>query len=114
MNYFGGDCRLFIENREIPSSIVDRSEFLFEITGESIILRGDNCCIFGFKIYKEVIYDRGKCSLCLSSEETLKLQPGDLNIEGGVIVNENPYGIPSVKFAKVTNIAPLIIKNNSI
>jgi hypothetical protein len=44
----------------------------------------------------------------------LKLQPGDLNIEGGVIVNGNPYGIQSVKFAKVTNIAPLIIKNNNI
>lgn len=114
LNYFGGDCRLFIENREIPSSIVDKSEFLFEFAGETIILRGDNCCIFGFKICKEFIYDRGKCSLCLSSEETLKLQPGDLNIEGGVIVNGNPYGIQSVKFAKVTNIAPLIIKNNNI
>ena len=52
--------------------------------------------------------------LCLSSEDTLKLHPGDLIVDGGVIVNGNPYGIPPVKFAKVTDITPLIIKNNTI
>jgi hypothetical protein len=52
--------------------------------------------------------------LCLSSEDTLKFHPGDLVIEGGVIVNGNVYGISPVNFAKVSNITPLIIKNNNI
>ena len=64
--------------------------------------------------YKEVIYERGKCMLCLTSEDTLKLHPGELTVDGGVIVNGNPYGISPVKFAKVTDIKPLFIKNNTI
>ena len=47
---------------------------------------------------------------CLSSEDTLKLHPGDLIVDGGVIVNGNPYGISPVKFATVTNITPLVMK----
>jgi hypothetical protein len=62
------------------------------------------------KISKEVIYERGKCMLCLSSDDTLKFHPGDLIVEGGVIVNGSPYGISPVNFAKVTNVTPLIIK----
>jgi hypothetical protein len=52
--------------------------------------------------------------LCLTSEDTLKLHPGELTVDGGVIVNGNPYGISPVKFAKVTDIKPLFIKNNTI
>jgi hypothetical protein len=77
-------------------------------------LIGNGSCIFGLKINKEVIYDRGKCMLCLTSEDTLKLHPGELTVDGGVIVNGNPYGISPVKFAKVTDIKPLFIKNNTI
>lgn len=114
LDNIGGDCRLFVDNNEYLSSVADKNEFIFEFVGETITLTGNNSCIFGFNIYKEVIYDKGKCSLCLSSNETLKLQPGDLTIDGGIIIDGNPYGITSVKFAKVTNITPLIIKNNII
>ena len=48
--------------------------------------------------------------LCLSSEDTLKLHPGELTVDGGAIVNGNPYGIPPVTFARVSDITPLIIK----
>ena len=77
-------------------------------------MTGKDSCIFGLKLYKEVIYDKGRCMFCLTSEDTLKLYPGDLTVEGGIIVNENLYGISPVKFARVTDIAPLIIKNNTI
>lgn len=111
LNGFGGDCRLFIDNYEIHSSVIDKNEFIFEFESGIITLTGDNSCIFGFTIYNEVIYDKGKCMLCFNSEDTLKFHPGDLMVEGGVIVNGNPYGISPVKFAKVTDIKPLIIKN---
>ena len=110
VNNNGGNCRLKIDDYEVLPSIVDKNEFIFEFEGGIITLMGDNSCIFGLKISKEVIYERGKCMLCLDSEDTLKMYPGDLTVEGGVIVNGNPYGISSVKFAKVTDVAPLIIK----
>ena len=106
----GGDCNLYIDNYKISSSIVDKNEFIFEFNGGILTLKGDNSCVFGFKIYKENIHDIGRCMLCLSSEDTLKLHPGDITVDGGVIVNGNPYGIQSVKFANVTNVTPLIIK----
>lgn len=110
LNNIGGYCRLFIDNREIISSVVDNNEFTFEFDGGLMKLIGNNSCVFGITIGKEVVYDKGKCMLCLSSEDTLKLHPGDLVVDGGVIVNGNPYGISTVKFATVTNITPLIIK----
>lgn len=110
LNCVGGDCELFIDNREITSSVVDKNEFVFEFEGEILTLKGKDSCIFSITIGKEVIYDKGKCMLCLSSDDTLKLYPGDLMVDGGVIVNGNPYGISPVKFAKVTNTTPLIIK----
>jgi hypothetical protein len=110
LNCVGGDCELFIDNREITSSVVDKNEFVFEFEGEILTLKGKDSCIFSIVIGKEVISDKGKCMLCLSSDDTLKLYPGDLMVDGGVIVNGNPYGISPVKFAKVTNITPLIIK----
>ena len=114
LNNVGGDCMLFIDNNEVPFSAVENNEFIFEFDGGIFTLTGKESCIFGLKINKEVIYERGKCMLCLTSEDTLKLHPGDLIVEGGVIVNGNPYGISSVKFAKVTDTKPLIIKNNII
>ena len=110
LNAVGGYCNLFVDNYEISPSVVDKNEFIFEFEGGIMTLVGDDACIFGLKINKEVIYERGKCMLCLDSESTLNFHPGDLTVEGGVIVNGNPYGISSVKFAKVTNVAPLIIK----
>jgi hypothetical protein len=114
LNNVGGDCMLFIDNHEVTSSAVESNEFIFEFDGGIFTLTGKDSCIFGLKINKEVIYERGKCMLCFSSEDTLKFHPGDLTVEGGVIVNGNPYGISPVKFAKVTDIKPLIIKNNTI
>lgn len=114
LNNKGGDCRLFVDNREITSSAVDSNEFIFEFVGGILTLTGKDSCVFGLKINKEVIYERGKCMLCFASDDTLKFHPGDLVVEGGVIVNGNPYGISPVNFAKVTDVAPLIIKNNTI
>lgn len=114
LNNIGEDCKVFVDNYEVSPSVVDKNEFLFEFEGGIITLRGNESCIFRLKIGKEVIYERGKCMLCLSSDDTLKLYPGELIVDGGVIVNGNPYGIPSVKFAKVTDITPLNIKNNTI
>lgn len=110
LNKVGGDCSLFIENNEILSSVVDENEFIFEFNGGKLTLTGNDSCVFGLNLSKEVIYDKGKCMLCLGSDDTLKFYPGDLTVDGGVIVNGNPYGISPVKIAKVTNIAPLIIK----
>ena len=110
LNNTGGDCRLFIDNYEVISSSIEKNEFIFEYTGGIMTITGNNSCIFGLRIYKENINQKGKCILCLNSDETLKLQPGDLVADGGVIVNGNPYGISQVKFAKVTNTTPLIIK----
>ena len=110
LNNVGGNCMLFIDNNEVPSSAVENNEFIFEFDGGIFTLTGEESYIFGLKINKEVIYERGKCMLCLTSEDTLKLHPGDLTVEGGVIVNGNPYGISSVKFAKVTDTKPLVIK----
>jgi hypothetical protein len=114
LNNVGGDCMLFIDNHVVPSSAVESNEFIFEFDSGILTLTGKNSCIFGLKINKEVIYERGKCMLCFSSENTLKFHPGDLTVEGGVIVNGNPYGLSPVNFAKVSNIKPLIIKNNTI
>lgn len=113
-NSIGGECRLFVDNYEILSSAIEKNEFVFGFDGGIITLVGNDTCIFGLKINKEVIYERGKCMFCLTSEDTLKLHPGDLTVDGGVIVNGNPYGISPVKFARVTDITPLIIKNNTI
>ena len=110
LNNIGEDCRVFVDNYEVSPSVVDKNEFVFEFEGGIITLRGNGSCIFRLKMGKEVIYDKGKCMLCLSSEDTLKLHPGDLIVDGGVIVNGNPYGIPPVKFATVNNITPLVIK----
>ena len=114
LNSIGGDCRFFIDNYEVLPSAIERNEFSFEFTGGIMTLVGNGSCIFGMKINKEVIYERGKCMFCLTSDDTLKLHPGDLTVDGGVIVNGNPYGISPVKFARVTDITPLIIKNNTI
>ena len=114
LNSMGGDCRLFIDNYEVPSSSIEKNEFIFEFDGGIMTLVGNGSCIFGIKVNKEVIYERGKCMLCLTSEDTLKLHPGELTVDGGVIVNGNPYGISPVKIATVTDITPLIIKNNTI
>jgi hypothetical protein len=114
INTTGGDCRLFIDGYEISSSYVEKNEFIFEFEGGIIRLMGDNACVFGFTINKEIISNKGKCMLCLSSEDTLKLHPGELIVEGGVSVNGNLYGISPVKFANVTNITPLVVNNNNI
>ena len=114
LNSMGGDCRLFIDNYEILPSAIEKNEFIFEFNGGTMTLVGNESCIFGIKVNKEVIYERGKCMLCLTSEDTLKLHPGELTVDGGVIVNGNPYGISPVKIARVTDITPLIIKNNTI
>lgn len=114
LNSIGADCRFLIDNYEVLPSVIERNEFLFEFNGGIMTLVGNGSCIFGMKIYKEVIYERGKCMFCLTSDDTLKLHPGDLTVDGGVIVNGNPYGISPVKFARVTDITPLIIKNNTI
>lgn len=105
----GGDCKLFINNYENLSSITEKNEFTFEFNKEIMTLTGNNSCIFGFSLYKEVIYDKGKCMLCLNSDDTLKLHTGHITVDGGVIVNDNPYGIPSVKIGSVTNITPLVV-----
>lgn len=105
----GGKCRVFAGNYEIFPSLTEKNEFLFEFNGEKITITGENSYIFGLNIKKEVIYNKGKCSLCLSSEDTLKLHTGDLFVEGGIVVNGNSYGISKLKFSKVTNITPLII-----
>jgi hypothetical protein len=110
LNSVGEDCILFIDNYEIFSSAVENNVFVFEFDGGMMTLMGNGSCIFGFNINKEVIYNKGKCMICLKSDETMKLHPGDIVAEGGVIVNGNPYGISPVKFATVTNVAPLIIK----
>jgi hypothetical protein len=110
LNNIGGDCSMFIDNTEVFSSVVDRNEFIFEFNGGMITLMGNNSCIFGLNLSKEVIYDKGKSMLCLSSEDTLKFYTGDLTVDGGIIVNGNPYGISPVKIAKVTNVTPLIMK----
>ena len=114
VNAIGGDCRLFVDGYEIPSSYVEKNEFIFEFEGGIIRLKGNDSCIFGFTISKETINNKGKCMLCLSSEDTLKLHPGELIAQGGVSVNGNVYGISPVKFANVTNITPLIVNNNNI
>jgi hypothetical protein len=110
INNIGGDCNLFINNYEILPSSVERNEFIFEYEGGILTITGNDSCIFGLTINKEVIYQKGKCTLCLSSEDTLNFHPGDLAVDGGVIVNGNPYGLSSVNFAKVSNTTPLIIK----
>lgn len=110
INNIGGECKLFINNYEIHPSIVDNNEFVFEFDSGIMTLTGKDSCVFGLSINKEIIYDKGKCMLCLDSNNTLKLHHGELTADGGVIVNGNPYGISSVKIAKVTNITPLIIK----
>ena len=110
LNNKGGDCKLFLDNYEILPSSIEKNEFIFEFNGGVIIITGEDSYIFSLAIRKECIYKKGKCMLCLNSDETLKLHPGDLVADGGIIVNGNPYGISQVKFAKVTNITPLIIK----
>lgn len=110
INNIGSDCEVYIDKQQISSSIVEYNEFLFEFDGGIITITGNDSCIFGLTLGKEIIYDKGKCMLCFSSDDTLKLHPGDIVVDGGVIVNGNPYGISSVRFAKVTNIKPLIIK----
>ena len=110
INNTGENCRVFINNYEVISSAIEKNEFAFEYEGGSIIITGKNSCVFGLTINTEVIYQKGKCSLCLSSDDTLKFHPGELVVDGGVIVNGNPYGISPVKFGKVTNVKPLIIK----
>jgi hypothetical protein len=109
LNNVGGDCNMYIDKQEVSSSVVEKNEFVFEFEGGIITLTGKGACIFGFTLSKEIIYDKGKCMLCFSSENTLNFHPGELVVEGGVIVNGNPYGISPVKFATVTNVAPLII-----
>jgi hypothetical protein len=110
LNYKGGDYSFFIDDYKYQSSVVDKSEIIFEYNGGIMTFKGNNTCIFGLTIYKECVYDKGKCMLCFNSEDTLKFHPGELIVEGGVFVNGNPYGISPVKFATVTNVAPLIIK----
>lgn len=110
LNSIGGNCRLFVDKHEVISSSVDTNEFILEFDGGIMTLTGKDSCIFTITIGKEVIYDKGKCMLCLNTDDTLKLHPGDIVIDGGVIVNGNPYGIYPVKFANVTNITPLIVK----
>jgi hypothetical protein len=110
LNNKGGDCKLFLDNYEILPSSIEKNEFIFEFNGGVIIITGEDSYIFSLSIRKECIYKKGKCMLCLNSDETLKLHPGDIVADGGIIVNGNPYGISQVKFAKVTNTTPLIIK----
>jgi hypothetical protein len=110
----GGDCILFLDDYEVPSSTVDKNECVFEFNGGILTLTGNESCVFDININKEVVYDKGRCMLCLDSEDTLKLYTGDLFVEGGIAVNGNLYGISPVKFAQVTNITPLIFKNNNI
>ena len=110
LNSKGEYCNFFINNYEFPSSTVDKNEFIFEYNGDIMTLKSNNACVFGLIINKEYIYNKGKCMLCFNSEDTLKFHPGDIIVEGGVVVNGNPYGISPVKIATVTNVAPLIIK----
>ena len=110
INSIGGDCKVYVDEHEILSSEVDYNDFIFEFEGGVITITGNDSCVFGLPLSKEVIYDKGKCMLCLSSEETLKFYPGELIADGGVIVNGNPYGISPVKIANVTNVTPLVIK----
>ena len=110
LNNTGGDCSLYIDNYKVASSVVYKNEFTFDFNGGIFRITGDNSCVFAIQINKEVIYDKGRCMFCLDSEDTLKFHPGDLFVEGGVIVNGNPFGISPVKFANVTKITPLTMK----
>ena len=110
VNNTGGYCKLFINNYEIIPSAVEKNNFLFEYEGGILTITGKDSCVFGLDINKEIIYQKGKCNLCLNSDDTLKLHQGELVVDGGIIVNGNPYGVSQVNFAKVSNITPLIIK----
>ena len=110
LNNIGGNCRLFVDGFEILPSTVDKNEFAFEFDGDVITITGDNSCVFSIIVGEEIIFNKGKGLFCLTSEDTLKLHVGELYVDGGVIVNGEAYGLPSVHFAKVTDISPLIIK----
>ena len=110
VNNTGGYCKLFINNYEIIPSAVEKNNFLFEYEGGILTITGKDSCVFGLDINKEIIYQKGKCNLCLNSDDTLKLHQGELVVDGGIIVNGNPYGVSQVNFAKISNITPLIIK----
>lgn len=106
-----GIPKVFLGNDEILHSDLG---FVFDYNGESLVIRGGSggrIFITSLYILKEVIYDKGKCRFCLNSDETLKLQPGEITVDGGVVVNENPYGISPVKIANVTTVTPLKINN---
>lgn len=111
LNNVGDDCKFYIDNREVFSSAINKNDFIFEFDGGIMKLTGDGSYLFGLSLKKENINNKGKCLFCLNSDETLKLYPGDLILDGGIIVNGNPYGLSSVNFAKVTDITPIIIKN---
>jgi hypothetical protein len=104
-----GKCRLYVGDIEILPTDDTNNIFIFDYNGEEIIIKGDGLYVSGLSLSKEVIYDKGKCRFCLNSDETLKLQPGEITVDGGVVVNENPYGISPVKIANVTTITPLKI-----
>ena len=105
INGEGDISKVFLGNDEILHSDLG---FVFDYNGESLVIRG-RMYITSLYILKEVIYDKGKCRFCLNSDETMKLQPGEIIVDGGVVVNENPYGISPVKIANVTTITPLKI-----
>lgn len=110
VNNLGGNCKLFVDNYEVFPSITEKNIFLFEFDGTTITLTGNDSCVFSLELSKEVILDKGKCMLCFNSEDTLNFHPGELVADGGIIVNDNPYGISPIKIAKVTDVTPLIIK----
>ena len=106
----GGDCKLFVGNYNVQSLFSEKNEFIFDFNGEIITLKGEDSCVFGLSLYKEIIYDKGKCMICFNSNESLNFHPGELIAEGGVIINGNPYGLSPIKIGTVNNISPLIIK----
>ena len=110
LNNIGDDCKFYIDNHIILPSYINKNEFVFEFDGGIMTFTGNGSCLFGIKMNKEIIYDKGKCILCLNTEDTLKLHPGEITVDGGVVFNGNPYGISPVKIANVTNIKPLILK----
>ena len=110
LNNIGGDCKLFVDGFEVLPSTVDKNEFAFEFNGDVITITGDSSCVFSIIVGEEVIYNKGKCMFCLTSEDTLKLHQGELYVDGGVIVNGEAYGLASVHFANVTDITPLVVK----
>ena len=113
------EARLYIKTNDvmryedISSELKDLSFYINNLNNSPITISVEgNVIIESIKIYKEIINNKGKAQLCLSSDDTLNIATGNISVSGAINIKGNTYGLHQTLIGNVNRLNKInIIKD---